>query len=128
MDMVLGLNGNLKLVSLFSVTYIVGIHWNCLNVYLQFILKPSSNRSPYIFTLVQKVKHRVYKIHAFENEAILCRDLLPNLFLNSHIETGSVQKSKNFNLQKWTNQVLLCLAYSVQIKILTFNKFTRSYR
>ena len=29
------------------------------------ILKPSSNRSPYIFTLVQKVKHRVYKIHAF---------------------------------------------------------------
>ena len=30
------------------------IYWN-----------PSSNRSPYIFTLVQKVKHRVYKIHAF---------------------------------------------------------------
>ena len=25
------------------------------------ILKPSSNRSPYIFTLVQKVKHKVYK-------------------------------------------------------------------
>ena len=30
------------------------------------ILKPSSNRSLYIFTLVQKVKHRVYKIHAWE--------------------------------------------------------------
>ena len=26
------------------------------------------------FTPVQKVKHRVYKIHAFFNEAILCRD------------------------------------------------------
>ena len=35
------------------------------------ILKPSSNRSPYIFTLVQNVKHRVYKIRAFLNEAIL---------------------------------------------------------
>ena len=29
------------------------------------MLKPSSYRSPYIFTLVQKVKHRVYKIHVF---------------------------------------------------------------
>ena len=40
-----------------------------------YILKPSSNRSPYILTLVQKVKHRVYKIHAFLNEAIprLCK-------------------------------------------------------
>ena len=36
-----------------------------------YVLKPSSNRSPYIFTLVQKVKHRVYKLHAFLNEAIL---------------------------------------------------------
>ena len=35
------------------------------------ILKPSSNLSPYIFTLVQKVKHRVYKIHVFLSEAIL---------------------------------------------------------
>ena len=30
MNMVFGLNVNLKLVSLFSVTYIVGTHWNCL--------------------------------------------------------------------------------------------------
>ena len=30
------------------------------------ILKPTANWSPYIFTLVQKVKHRVYKIHVFE--------------------------------------------------------------
>ena len=30
MNMVLGLNVNLKLVFLFSVTYIVGTHWNCL--------------------------------------------------------------------------------------------------
>ena len=29
------------------------------------ILKRTANRSPYIFTLVQKVKHRVYKIHVF---------------------------------------------------------------
>ena len=27
------------------------------------ILRPSSNRFPYIFMLIQKVKHRVYKIH-----------------------------------------------------------------
>ena len=32
---------------------------------LKYILKPSPNLSLYIFTLVQKVKHRVYKIHAF---------------------------------------------------------------
>ena len=38
------------------------------------ILKPSSNRSTYIFTLhvVEKVKQRVCKMHAFLNEAILC--------------------------------------------------------
>ena len=29
------------------------------------ILKPTANRSPYIFTLVQKVKHSLYKIHVF---------------------------------------------------------------
>ena len=29
------------------------------------ILKPTANWSPYSFTLVQKVKHRVYKIHVF---------------------------------------------------------------
>ena len=34
-----------------------------------YILRPSSSRSPYIFTLVQKVKHWVYKMHAFINEA-----------------------------------------------------------
>ena len=31
----------------------------------KYILKPSSNRTPDIFTLVQKVKHRVYKTNAF---------------------------------------------------------------
>ena len=36
------------------------------------ILKPSFNRSPYVFTIVQEVKHRVYEIHAFLNEA-LCK-------------------------------------------------------
>ena len=40
----------------------------------EHILKPSSDRSPYIFTLVQKVKHGVYKSHAFLNEAILFQD------------------------------------------------------
>ena len=30
MDMVLGLSVNLKIVSLLSVTYVVGTHWNCL--------------------------------------------------------------------------------------------------
>ena len=30
MDMVLGLSVNLKLVPLFSATYVVGTHWNCL--------------------------------------------------------------------------------------------------
>ena len=30
MYMVLGLSVNLKLVSLFSVTYAVGTHWNCV--------------------------------------------------------------------------------------------------
>ena len=32
MDMVLGLSVNFKIVSLFSVTYVVGTHWNCLIV------------------------------------------------------------------------------------------------
>ena len=41
------------------------------------ILKPTANWSPYIFTLVQKVKHRVYKIRVLLSEAILCRDSLP---------------------------------------------------
>ena len=30
------------------------------------LLKPTANWSPYIFTLVQKLKHRVYKIHVFK--------------------------------------------------------------
>ena len=30
MDIMLGLRVNLKLVSLFSVIYVVGVHWNCL--------------------------------------------------------------------------------------------------
>ena len=45
-----------------------------LAIMSQSILRPSSNRSPYIFTLVQKVKNRAYKIHAFKNEAVLCQD------------------------------------------------------
>ena len=37
------------------------------------ILKPTANWSTYIFTLVQKVKHRVYKIYVFFlSEAMLC--------------------------------------------------------
>ena len=40
----------------------------------KYILKPTSYRSPYIFTLVQKVNHRVYKIHVFLSEARLCRN------------------------------------------------------
>ena len=30
MDIILGLSVNLNIVSLFSVTYFVGTHWNCL--------------------------------------------------------------------------------------------------
>ena len=41
---------------------------------LLHILKATANWSPYIFTLVQKKKHWVYKIHVFLSEAILCRD------------------------------------------------------
>ena len=33
--------------------------------YNLIILKPTANWSPYIFTLVQEVKRRVYKIHVF---------------------------------------------------------------
>ena len=49
------------------------LHINIM-VNIRYILNPSSNRSPYIFTLGQKVKHRVYKVHAILNEAILCGD------------------------------------------------------
>ena len=30
MDMILGLSVNFNIVSLFSVTYVVGTHWNCI--------------------------------------------------------------------------------------------------
>ena len=30
MGMILGLSVNLNIFALFSVTYVVGIHWNCL--------------------------------------------------------------------------------------------------
>ena len=38
------------------------------------ILKPTANRSPYNFTLVQQVKRRVYKIHVFLSETLLYQD------------------------------------------------------
>ena len=44
---------------------------NVIVVRRLYYTKTKSNRSPYIFTLVQKVKHRLYKFHAFLNEAIL---------------------------------------------------------
>ena len=40
-------------------------------------------------------------------------ELSSNWFLNFPIETGSCE---NFIVKKWTNQVLLWLAYSAQIK------------
>ena len=46
------------------------------------ILKPSSNRSHCILTLVQKVKHKVYTIHAFLKEALLCQDSASISFKN----------------------------------------------
>ena len=30
MDMILGFSVNFNIVSLFSVTYVVGTHWNCI--------------------------------------------------------------------------------------------------
>ena len=47
------------------------LHYLLDNIFIRFgsklyILKPSSNRSPYIFTLVEKVKHWVYKIDVFK--------------------------------------------------------------
>ena len=41
---------------------------------MTLLLKPTSNRPPYILTLVQKVKNGAYKIHAFIYEAILYQD------------------------------------------------------
>ena len=45
-----------------------------LNVRLQHILKPTSNRSPCILTLVQNVINGAHTIYAFINVLILCRD------------------------------------------------------
>ena len=45
-----------------------------VEVVVSGILKASSNRTVYNVSLVQKMKHRVYKIHAFLNEANLCLD------------------------------------------------------
>ena len=41
------------------------LHTLCILIVFPYILKPTANCSPYIFTLVQKVKHRVYKINVF---------------------------------------------------------------
>ena len=35
------------------------------NFALEYILISTANWSPYIFTLVQKVKRRAYKVHVF---------------------------------------------------------------
>ena len=48
----------------------------------QSILKPTADWSPYIFTLVQKVNNRVYRIHFFLSEAILCQDSASYFSLN----------------------------------------------
>ena len=53
------------------------ITWRRDMTSLLHILKPTANWSPYISTLVQRVKHRVYKVHVlffFLSEAILCGD------------------------------------------------------
>ena len=44
------------------------------SVHLHTRQKPSSNRSPYIFKLVQKVNIGYIKFILFLTEAILCRD------------------------------------------------------
>ena len=43
-----------------------------LEVVYACILKPTAIWSPSIFTLFQKVKHRVFKIHVLLSEVILC--------------------------------------------------------
>ena len=52
-----------------------------LSIYLS-ILKPTANRSPYILTLVQKMKRRVYKIHVFEVKQYFAGTLQVILFKN----------------------------------------------
>ena len=47
-----------------------------------YILKPTAKWSPYIFTLVQKVKHRVYKIHVFEVKQYFAKTLQVISFKN----------------------------------------------
>ena len=66
------------------------------------ILKPSANRSPYIFTLVQKVKHMVYKIHPFKWSNTLQR--LYKLFHLKMTCTSSTDevRVKVFSFQKVT--------------------------
>ena len=41
------------------------MHLGQVDKIVEYILKPTANWSPYIFTLIQKVKRRVYKIHVF---------------------------------------------------------------
>ena len=67
-----------------SITVIVAFLFNCTpaartsylhdGFALRSIRIPSSNRSPFIFRLIRKMKHWVYKIRVLLNEAILCRD------------------------------------------------------
>ena len=52
------------------------------NFALEYILISTANWSPYIFTLVQKVKRRAYKVHVFLSEAILCQDSASYFFKN----------------------------------------------
>ena len=47
-----------------------------------YILKPTANWSPYIFTLVQKVKDRVYKIRVFLVEQYFAETLQVISFKN----------------------------------------------
>ena len=63
--------GNFK-VTLFFMIEFLGVYSNkthlvisYTNLISEYLLKPTANWSPYIFTLVQKVKHRVYKIRVF---------------------------------------------------------------
>ena len=49
-------------------------HYNLIKFQLRNILKPSSNRSPYIFTLVQKVKIGHTKWFNSKDKSRPCRD------------------------------------------------------
>ena len=68
----------IKSMEAVGVTYYTkqALHKCCWSEkYLSSILRPTSNRSPYILKLVLKVKHRAYTIHAFINIEIPCRNL-----------------------------------------------------